>query len=82
MSVSKERNGSWTVQMYVSEWTGVRRHIKKRGFKTKREALQWERSEKSKKQIDHVNFTISSQLTLLVGRTSSLKKAIKIHTFG
>ncbi len=54
MSVSKDTNGTWTVQMYISEWTGKRKHIKKRGFRTKREAQQWEKREKGKKQIDHI----------------------------
>ena len=54
MSISKEINGTWTVQMYVTEWTGERKHIKKRGFRTKREALRWEKNEKGKRWIDHM----------------------------
>ena len=43
MSVNKEKNGSWTLQYYENRWDGTRVHKKKRGFKTKREALEWKK---------------------------------------
>ena len=43
MSVSKDGNtGRWMSQVRVTDWTGKTIHKKKRGFQTKREALQWE----------------------------------------
>ena len=43
MSVTKDGNtGRWMSQIRVKDWTGKTVHKKKRGFKTKREALQWE----------------------------------------
>ena len=43
MSVTKDSNtGRWMSQIRVKDWTGKTVHKKKRGFKTKREALQWE----------------------------------------
>ncbi len=43
MSVSKDGNtGRWMAQIRVTDWTGETVHKKKRGFKTKREAQQWE----------------------------------------
>lgn len=43
MSVTKDGNtGKWMAQLRVTDWTGKTVHKKKRGFKTKREALQWE----------------------------------------
>ena len=43
MSVSKDGDtGRWMSQIRVTDWTGNTVHKKKRGFKTKREALQWE----------------------------------------
>ena len=43
MSVTKDGNtGRWMSQVRVTDWTGKTIHKKKRGFQTKREALQWE----------------------------------------
>lgn len=43
MSVTKDGNtGRWMSQIRVTDWTGKTIHKKKRGFQTKREALQWE----------------------------------------
>jgi len=44
MSVTKDKTtGKWMSQIRVKDWTGKSIHKKKRGFDTKREALQWER---------------------------------------
>ncbi|MBR6569374.1 MAG: site-specific integrase [Clostridia bacterium] len=44
MSVTKDGNtGRWMSQIRVTDWTGKVIHKKKRGFSTKKEALQWER---------------------------------------
>ncbi|MDO4189368.1 MAG: site-specific integrase [Lachnospiraceae bacterium] len=44
MSVTKDKsNGTWMVQFYQTDIQGKRKHRKKRGFKTKREAKEWER---------------------------------------
>lgn len=43
MAVYKdEERGTWFVSFYFKDWTGQRRRKLKRGFRTKREALQWE----------------------------------------
>ena len=45
MSVLKDpERGTWTSQIWVEDWQGKRKHKKKRGFATKKEALEWERS--------------------------------------
>ena len=45
MAVSKEADkGTWTSQIWVVDWQGKKKHKKKRGFATKKEALEWERS--------------------------------------
>lgn len=36
--------GTWFVKFYSKNWTGENRQIKKRGFATKREALEFERN--------------------------------------
>ena len=44
MSVTKDKKtGKWMSQIRVKDWMGKEIHKKKRGFKTKKEALQWER---------------------------------------
>ena len=44
MSVTKDSNtGRWISQIRVTDWTGKVIRKKKRGFSTKKEALQWER---------------------------------------
>ncbi len=44
MSASRdEKTGKWTAQCYYANWKGEKKHKKKRGFATKKEALEWER---------------------------------------
>lgn len=38
-----EKTGKWTVQCYYENWKGERKHKKKRGFQTKKKAIEWER---------------------------------------
>ena len=43
MSVTKDGNtGKWMAQIRITDWQGKVIHKKKRGFKTKKEASQWE----------------------------------------
>ena len=39
-----EGNGTWYVMAWYKDWTGARKQKCKRGFATKREAQEWERS--------------------------------------
>lgn len=39
-----EKQGTWYCQFYYQDWQGVRRKKKKRGFKTKKQAQEWESS--------------------------------------
>ena len=44
MAVYKEeKTNTWRVIYRYTDWNGARRQTQKRGFKTKREALAWER---------------------------------------
>jgi integrase len=48
MPVYKEENGTYTVRFYADDkLTGKRKQIRKRGFKTLREAVQWEAKAKA-----------------------------------
>ena len=44
MAAYKDENGTWYSTFYIKDWQGKRIRKKKRGFKTKKEALQWEAS--------------------------------------
>lgn len=45
MPAYKEKNkDSWYVQFYYKDWTGKNKKKLKRGFQTKKEATEWERS--------------------------------------
>lgn len=43
LSVTKDTTGKWMSQVRVKDYTGKTIHKKKRGFSTKKEALEWER---------------------------------------
>ncbi len=43
MPAYKDKNGKWLVSFYATDWTGKRGRKFKRGFNTKREALDYER---------------------------------------
>ncbi|MFI3254500.1 MAG: site-specific integrase [Eubacteriales bacterium] len=47
MSVSKDnKTGKWMAQIRIENWKGEVIHKKKRGFKTKKEGLEWEEATK------------------------------------
>ncbi|BCN32609.1 hypothetical protein bsdtb5_39040 [Anaeromicropila herbilytica] len=37
-----EERGTWYVSLHCYDWTGKNKQKLKRGFKTRREALEWE----------------------------------------
>lgn len=48
MAVSRDtEKGTWTSQIWVEDWQGKKKHKKKRGFASKKEALEWERNDSS-----------------------------------
>ena len=59
MSVSKDTNKeTWTVYARYTDWQGKVKILHKRGFKTKREALEYER-EYLLKKVKDVNMGFS-----------------------
>ena len=50
---------TWFVKFYYQDWTGERKVKKKRGFKTKKEALQFERSFIDKASGENNSITVS-----------------------
>lgn len=51
-----EKKKTWTVKFKYKDWMGNTKYICKRGFQTKREALEWESNFKLEK-ADDVNMT-------------------------
>ena len=47
-----EQRGTWYCQFYYEDWQGNKKKKQKRGFKTKREAIEWENSFKLSANAD------------------------------
>ena len=58
-----EKLGTWYCQFYYTDFTGVKKQKRKRGFKTRREALEWEREFQLKKS-KNCDMTLSSFVEL------------------
>lgn len=44
--------GTWYVKFYSKDWTGERKQIKRRGFETKKDALDFERNFKVREEYN------------------------------
>lgn len=79
-----EKAGTWFCKFYYTDWTGKRQQKKKSGFKTKKEALEWER-EFTKKETASCDMTLASLAELYFEDCKSRIKpttlANKIHVF-
>lgn len=53
MPAYKDKNtGTWFVKFYSKDWTGERKQIKRRGFETKKDALDFERNFKVREEYN------------------------------
>lgn len=52
MAAFKDKNGTWFTSFRFTDWKGERKQKAKRGFSTKREALEWERQFLQQKTAD------------------------------
>ena len=78
MAVYKEeKTNTWRVIYRYTDWTGERKQSQKRGFKTKREALAWEREQLNKSTAD-LDMTFAS---LVEQYTADMKTRIKENTW-
>ena len=78
MAVYKEeKTNTWRVIYRYTDWTGERKQSQKRGFKTKREALAWEREQLNKATAD-LDMTFAS---FVEQYTSDMKTRIKENTW-
>lgn len=70
-------NNKWFAQFYCRNWQGDNKLIKKRGFNTKREALDYERIYKMKEQ-SNLNMTFENFFELY---SSDKKPRLKLNTW-
>ncbi len=71
-------NGTWYVQFRYTDWKGERQQKLKRGFATKREALEWEREFLMEKQAD-VNMTFESFVASLLSMQNEIRELRDCH---
>ena len=78
MAVYKEeKTNTWRVIYRYTDWTGERKQSQRRGFKTKREALAWEREQLNKPPAD-LDMTFAS---FVEQYTADMKTRIKENTW-
>ena len=78
MAVYKEeKTNTWRVIYRYTDWTGERKQSQRRGFKTKREALAWEREQLNKSTAD-LDITFAS---FVEQYTADMKTRIKENTW-
>ena len=78
MAVYKEeKTNTWRVIYRYTGWTGERKQSQRRGFKTKREALAWEREQLNKSTAD-LDMTFAS---FVEQYTADMKTRIKENTW-
>lgn len=71
------KTGTWFVKFYCKDWTGENKQIKKRGFATKREALDYERNYKIR-QENNLDMTFGKFWKLY---TEDVKPRVKLNTW-
>lgn len=71
------KTGTWFVKFYCKDWTGENKQVKKRGFATKREALDYERNYKIR-QENNLDMTFGEFWKLY---TEDVKNYVKLNTW-
>lgn len=71
------KTGTWFVKFYCKDWTGENKQIKKRGFATKREALDYERNYRIR-QENNLDMTFGEFWKLY---TEDVKNYVKLNTW-
>lgn len=73
----EEKTNTWRAVYRYTDWTGERKQSQKRGFKTKREALAWEREQLNKATAD-LDMTFVS---FVEQYTADMKTRVKENTW-
>ena len=63
MSVKRMKSGKWYASFRYLDFSGVRKQVKKEGFKTRHEALVWEQEEQRKREGSS-NMTLKSLIEI------------------
>lgn len=77
MAAYKDKNGKWYISVYYTNWQGKRDRKVKRGFSTKREALEWEREFLNQTSGD-LDMTFEAFVELY---KRDLKERLKLNTW-
>ena len=77
MAAYKDKNGKWYISVYYDAWDGKRSRKVKRGFSTKREALEWEREFLNQEKGD-LDMTFASFVELY---KKDMKDRLKLNTW-
>lgn len=77
MAAFKDKNGTWFTSFRFTDWKGERKQKVKRGFPTKREALEWERQFLQQKTAD-LTMTFEAFVKIYV---DDMQNRIKRHTW-
>ena len=72
-----DKAGTWYTYFRYSDWTGERKQKMKRGFSTKREALEWERTFLQKTAAD-LSMTFESFIEVYI---NDMRSRIREHTW-
>lgn len=72
-----KKTGKWYASFYYETWNGIRQKKMKRGFETKKAALEWEREFLMKSKAD-LDMKFESFVEIYV---SDLKQRLKLSTF-
>ncbi|MCI7222952.1 site-specific integrase [Fusobacterium sp.] len=79
MPANKEPNGTWTSRFYITDYKGIKIQKKKRGFTTKKEALEYEREALAKSEFN-TEMTFQSLYELYMEDISPRLKEYSLHT--
>jgi len=69
--------GTWYVSFYYEDWTGIKKRKVKRGFRTRKEAIEWERMTLLQKTSD-LDMTFAAFIEVY---TEDLRNRIKENTW-
>lgn len=78
MGATKQENGTWRARFYYNNLQGERIQKQKRGFKTKKEALEWEREFLLKSKFS-TEMTFKSLYDLYI---KDLENRLRLNTIG
>lgn len=77
MAAFKDKNGKWYVSFRYTNWKGERKQKLKRGFTTRREALEWEREFLQQSTAD-LTMTFEAFVKIYI---NDMKNRIRQHTW-